>query len=73
MYFLFRDILFLLRLHSEFDKNADSIYVSVLYTFRIKFVERQIGVCVFCALASVNALFDFLGRIYEIWSEKTEH
>ena len=34
-------------LHYEFDKNANSFYVSVKKPFCVKFVERQIGVCVF--------------------------
>ena len=34
-------MLFSLRLHIEFDKNANSIYVSVLYTFRISLLSDK--------------------------------
>ena len=37
----FEGILFLLRLHIEFDKNANSIYVSVSYTFRISLLSDK--------------------------------
>ena len=47
----------------EFDKNANSIYESVGYALlHIKVCLATIGVCVFCALASVGALFCFWGH-----------
>ena len=41
----------------EFDKNADSIYGFWYYTYSHKVSLATIGVCVFCAAASVVALF----------------
>ena len=38
---------FLLRLHIEFDKNANSSYVSVLYTFRISLLSDKSGFAFF--------------------------
>ena len=42
---------------TEFVKNADSIYVIVVTPFSRKVSLATIGVCVFCATASVVALF----------------
>ena len=44
-------------LHIEFGKNANSIYVSAVTLISRKVSLATIGVCVFCALASVGALF----------------
>ena len=52
----------------EFDKNANSFYVIVVTPFSRKVSLATIGVCVFCALASVGALFYFeqqKGDFYE--------
>ena len=66
---------FLLRLHIEFDKNANSSYVSVLYTFRISllsdksefaFFVRNFGCALFiiwrksCLLAFLKPLQDLV-------------
>ena len=49
---------------AEFVKNANSIYVIVVTPFSRKVSLATIGVCVFCAVASVAALFVF-GRSNE--------
>ena len=43
----------------EFDKNADSIYVGVFIPVSHKVSLATIGVCVFSAFTSVDALFYF--------------
>ena len=50
--------------HREFDKNANSIDVKAEMFF-VLFSLATIGVCVFCAVTSVAALFIFRREHYE--------
>lgn len=61
----FKGILFLLRLHIEFDKNANSSYVSVLHTFRISLLSDKSGFVFFvrnfgCALFDIEVFMKVL-------------
>ena len=50
---------------NEFDKNADStglIVWRIYICFHASICLATIGVCVFCAVTSVAALFDFGGK-----------
>ena len=54
----------------EFDKNANSIDVSTYKCFSYRYSLATIGVCVFCATASVVALFLCLKvDCISIWQE----
>ena len=58
--FIYRDgyTLFEHNIIVEFDKNANSIYDDIMVTpISRKVSLATIGVCVFCAVASVAALF----------------
>ena len=55
---------FSLRLHIEFDKNANSSYVSVVYTFRISLLSDKSGFAFFVRNFGC-ALFNFGGTYYE--------
>ena len=62
---LFIGIIILFFVHNnfiEFDKNANSIYVIVVTLISHKVSLATIGVCVFCAVTSVAALFIFIDR-----------
>ena len=73
MYFLFLEVYsFSLRLHIEFDKNANSSYVSVLYTFRISLLSDKSEFVFFVRRLRSGALFELDGGLYEIWSKKAE-
>ena len=55
----------------EFDKNANSIYVIVVTPISRKVSLATIGVCVFCAVASVAALFILYQSLGGKKNEKT--
>jgi len=61
---------FSLRLHIEFDKNANSSYVSVLYTFRISLLSDK-SEFVFFVRDFGCALFIYMGEIMFISFSKT--
>ena len=64
----YRDIIPFSQLQFEFDKNAnsDSVVVKIILFRRVGLAT--IGVCVFCAVTSVAALFIFVDRKEErLW------